>query len=127
MANLLENGTPLYVRDVLKEAGCESPKSRRRKNRAVTIVKHTACRSHNGAEGGENRIVVPFSVSEVKTISTGVITPKTSHSPGHHPGHIPSHPFRLPPAATSETAAGHSARIPEAAVLALTAFLFGLL
>ena len=64
----------------------------------------------------------------LKIVSSAVTTPKTSHSPLTAPEDSPPLPYSLSEfVATYETAAGHSAKIRGAAVLALTAFLFGFL
>src|SRR5688500_2767197 len=70
----------------------------------------------------------PSSYPLLKIASPAVITPKIPHSPLTAPEDSPPLPYSLSEfAATCETAAGHSARIRGAAVLALTAFLFGFL
>ena len=91
----------------------------------MTSKKYAVYRTQNNAGCAKKADGDSLSLFLQKTPSPAVITPKTSHSPGHPPGHIPLLPFRPPLAATCETAAGHSARIPGVAVLALTAFLFG--
>ena len=64
----------------------------------------------------------------LKILSPAVITPKIPHSPLTAPEDFPPLPYSLSGfVATCETAAGHSARMRGAAVLALTAFLFGFL
>ena len=64
----------------------------------------------------------------LKIASPALIIPKTPHSPLTAPEDSPPLPYFLSEfVAISETAAGHSARIRGAAVLALTAFLFGFL